>query len=139
MIFDPAIVATEAIVDPELTYSYGRHVSLVSGLDTMTHLIEGYLNIVDEGVDPEANDRAIAGMKLLLDALPRVIGNREDREARRMMSMASTLGGTVLFYKQAGVLTSTPSVGVTSWTTERHALSCCRTTLPIMLPWSWKN
>ena len=58
---------------------------------TMTHLIEGYLNTVDEGVDPEANDRAIAGMKLLLDALPRVIRNGEDGEARKMMSMASTL------------------------------------------------
>ena len=38
LMIDPAIVPTGAIVDPELTYSCGKHITLVSGLDTMTHL-----------------------------------------------------------------------------------------------------
>ena len=49
LIFDIAIVPTEAIVDPELTYSCEHHVSMVTGLDTLTHLMEGYFNNVDEG------------------------------------------------------------------------------------------
>jgi alcohol dehydrogenase class IV len=111
LIFDIAIVPTEAIVDPELTYSCENHVSRVTGLDAMTHLMEGYFNNVDEEVDPEANQRALMGLKLVFEGLPRVLKNGKDREARRMMSLASTLGGSVLFYKQAGL----PHLNSFSW------------------------
>ncbi len=111
MIFDIAIVPSEAIVDPELTYSCEHHVSRVTGLDAMTHLIEGYFNNVDEGTDPEANQRALLGLKLVLEGLPRVLKDGQDREARRMMALASTLGGSVLFYKQAGL----PHLNSFSW------------------------
>jgi len=111
LIFDIAIVPTEAIVDPELTYSCENHVSRVTGLDAMTHLMEGYFNNVDETADAEANQRALIGLKLLLEGLPRVLKDGQDREARRMMSLASTLGGSVLFYKQAGL----PHLNSFSW------------------------
>jgi alcohol dehydrogenase len=111
LIFDIAIVPTEAIVDPELTYSCGNHVSRVTGLDAMTHLMEGYFNNVDDGADPGANRRALIGLKLVFEGLPRVLKNGQDRKARRMMSLASTLGGSVLFYKQAGL----PHLNSFSW------------------------
>jgi len=111
LIFDIAIVPTEAIIDPELTYSCENHVSRVTGLDAMTHLMEGYFNNVDEAVDSEANQRALIGLKLVLEGLPRVLKDGQDREARRMMSLASTLGGSVLFYKQAGL----PHLNSFSW------------------------
>ena len=111
MISDMAIVPTEAVVDPELTYSCGSHVSAVTGLDTLTHLMEGYFNNVEDGIDPEANQRALIGLKLVLESLPRVLRNGQDREARRKMSLASTLGGSVLFYKQAGL----PHLNSFSW------------------------
>ena len=111
LIFDVAIVPTDAIVDPELTYSCGNHVSLVTGLDTLTHLMEGYFNNVDEGVDPEANERALIGLRLVFEGLPRVLKDGRNREARRMMSLASSLGGSVLFYKQAGL----PHLNSFSW------------------------
>jgi alcohol dehydrogenase len=111
LIFDIAIVPTEAIIDPELTYSCESHVSRVVGLDAMTHLMEGYFNNVDDAVDPEANQRALIGLKLVLEGLPRVLKDGQDKEARRMMSLASTLGGSVLFYKQAGL----PHLNSFSW------------------------
>ena len=111
LIFDIAIVPAEAIVDPELTYSCESHVSKVVGLDAMTHLMEGYFNNVDDAIDPEANQRALVGLKLVLEGLPRVLKDGQDREARRMMSLASTLGGSVLFYKQAGL----PHLNSFSW------------------------
>jgi len=111
LIFDMAIVPAEAIVDPELTYSCESHVSRVVGLDAMTHLMEGYFNNVDDAIDPEANQRALVGLKLVLEGLPRVLKDGQDREARRMMSLASTLGGSVLFYKQAGL----PHLNSFSW------------------------
>ena len=105
-----AIVPTEAVVDPELTYSCGNHVSMVTGLDTLTHLIEGYFNNVEDGIDPQANQRALIGLKLLLEGLPRVLKDGQDREARRMMSLRA-LWGSVLFYKQAGL----PHLNSFSW------------------------
>jgi alcohol dehydrogenase class IV len=111
MISDTAIVPIEAVVDPELTFSCGNHVSMVTGLDTLTHLMEGYFNNVEDGIDPEANQRALIGLKLVLESLPRVLRNGQDREARRMMSLASSLGGSVLFYKQAGL----PHLNSFSW------------------------
>jgi alcohol dehydrogenase len=84
---------------------------MVTSLDALTHLIEGYFNNVDEGIDPEANQRALIGLKLVFEGLPRVLINGQDREARRMMSLASTLGGSVLFYKQAGL----PYLNSFSW------------------------
>jgi alcohol dehydrogenase class IV len=111
LISDIAIVPTETVVDPELTYSCGDHVSRVTGLDTLTHLLEGYFNNVDEDIDPEANPRALLGLRLVFEGLPRVLQNSQDRGARRMMSLASTLGGSVLFYKQAGL----PHLNSFSW------------------------
>jgi alcohol dehydrogenase class IV len=126
LIFDEAIVAHAAIVDPELTYGCNRHVSLVSGLDTMTHLIEGYLNTADEGIDPQANERALLGLRLLFDGLPRVVENGNDTEARKLMSAASTLGGTVLFYKQAGA----PHLNSFSWSDVMDHGEACAVMLP---------
>jgi alcohol dehydrogenase len=126
MIIDPAIIPTEAIVDPELTYSCPKHVTLVSGLDAMTHLIEGYLNTVDENVDPEANDRALMGLELLIEALPAVIRKPADKEGRRKMSLASLLGGTVLLYKQAGG----PHLNSFSWSHVMDHGEACAVMLP---------
>ena len=126
LMIDPAIIAAEAIVDPELTYSCPRQLTLVSGLDAMTHLIEGYLNTVDENSDPSANDRALVGLKLLFEALPRAIHNPNDRESRRRMSLASVLGGTVIFYKQAGG----PHLNSFSWCNVMDHGEACAVMLP---------
>jgi alcohol dehydrogenase len=126
LMIDPAIIATEAIVDPELTYSCDKHVTLVSGLDAMTHLIEGYFNTVDEGADAGANDRALMGLSLLFEALPRVVRDRSDKEGRRNMALASVLGGTVLFFKQAGG----PHLNSFSWCNVMDHGEACAVMLP---------
>lgn len=126
LMIDPAIVPAEAIVDPVLTYSCDRHVTMVSGLDAMTHLIEGYFNTVDEGADPTTNDRAMAGLGLLFQALPRAVDDPGDREARRDMALASTLGGTVLFFKQAGG----PHLNSFSWCNVMDHGEACAVMLP---------
>jgi alcohol dehydrogenase len=126
LMIDPAIVPREAIVDPEVTYSCGPHVTKVSGLDAMTHLIEGYFNEVDEGADPRCNDRAMLGLQLLFAALPKVVEDPGDREGRRQMAMASLLGGTVLFYKQAGG----PHLNSFSWCNVMDHGEACAVMLP---------
>lgn len=126
LMIDPAIVARETIVDPELTYSCSKHVTLVSGLDAMTHLVEGYLNTVDDASDPQTNDRALAGLALLFEALPRIIRDPEDKMGRKNMALASLLGGTVLFYKQAGG----PHLNSFSWCNAMDHGEACAVMLP---------
>jgi len=126
LMIDPAIIPTEAVVDPELTYSCPKHVTLVSGLDTMTHLIEGYFNEVDEGIDPKCNNRALAGLRLLFEALPKVVHDPSDKVGRRNISLASVLGGTVLFFKQAGG----PHLNSFSWCNVMDHGEACAVMLP---------
>ena len=126
LMIDPAIVAREAIVDPELTYSCSKQVTLVSGLDAMTHLVEGYLNTVDDASDPQTNDRALAGLALLFEALPRIIRDPQDKTGRKNMALASLLGGTVLFFKQAGG----PHLNSFSWCNAMDHGEACAVMLP---------
>jgi len=126
LMIDPAIVAREAIVDPELTYSCSKQVTLVSGLDAMTHLVEGYLNTVDDASDPQTNDRALAGLALLFEALPRIIRDPQDKAGRKNMALASLLGGTVLFFKQAGG----PHLNSFSWCNAMDHGEACAVMLP---------
>lgn len=126
LMIDPAIIPTAAIVDPELTYTCERHVTLVSGLDAMTHLMEGYLNTIDDEADPGANQRALTGLGLLFEALPKVVENPKDKEGRRNMSLASLLGGTVLFFKQAGG----PHLNSFSWCNVMDHGEACAVMLP---------
>jgi alcohol dehydrogenase len=126
LIIDAALVPREAFVDPELTHSCSRHVTIVSGLDAMTHLIEGYFNQVDDGADPRANERALTGLSVLFDALPRAADNPGDRSARTAMSAASLLGGTVLYYKQAGG----PHLNSFSWCNVMDHGEACAVMLP---------
>jgi len=102
LISDPSIIPKRAIIDPELTVSCPPKLTRIVGLDTLTHLMEGYLNNVHDDVDPEANMRAIEGMRLVFDFLPKAVKNGENLEARKMMSLACTLGGTVIVYKSTG-------------------------------------
>ncbi len=126
LMIDSAIVPQVAIVDPELTYSCSKQVTLVSGLDAMTHLVEGYLNTVDDAADPETNNRALLGLSLLFEALPRIVQNPRDQKGRRDMAMASLLGGTVLFYKQAGG----PHLNSFSWCNVMDHGEACAVMLP---------
>lgn len=126
LMIDPAIVARETIVDPELTYSCNKQVTLVSGLDAMTHLVEGYLNTVDDASDPQTNDRALAGLALLFEALPRTIRDPQDKMGRKNMALSSLLGGTVLFYKQAGG----PHLNSFSWCNAMDHGEACAVMLP---------
>jgi alcohol dehydrogenase class IV len=102
LISDPSIIPKRAIVDPKLTISCPPKLTRIVGLDTLTHLMEGYLNMVHDNVDPKANERAIEGMRLVFNYLPKAVNNGKDLEARKMMSLACVLGGTVIVFKSTG-------------------------------------
>lgn len=79
-----------AIVDPELTYSLPRHITAETGFDILTHAIE---TMISKKANPITVLFSEYSVKTVAVFLPRVIKNGQDREARRKLMLASTLGG----------------------------------------------
>jgi alcohol dehydrogenase class IV len=96
LISDIAIHPHYAIIDPDLTVSCPKDLTLTVGLDTLTHLMEGYLNTVQDPGNDDINQRALFGIELVLKWLKKAALEPQNIDARKMMSIACTLGGTVI-------------------------------------------
>ena len=66
------------------------------GLDTLTHAMEGYLNIAADPGNEDINARALLAIELVFRWLKVAANEPENVVARRMMAIASVLGGTVI-------------------------------------------
>ena len=82
-----------AILDPKLTSSMPPDITVNTGVDALTHSIEGYLSIL---ATPESDNVAIEAIKIIKDELPKVARDGENLEARSRMLYASMLGGLVI-------------------------------------------
>jgi len=85
-----ALYPVHAVVDPELTYSLPRKVTVVTGLDALSHAIEGYWS---RGHQPLCDLLAVEAARLICRYLPRAAQQPDDAEARAGMSYAATLAG----------------------------------------------
>ena len=103
-----------AIVDPLLTISCPPKVTADSGIDALTHAIEGFTAIdnasyplpagersVYQGKNPFADMVAEKAITLVGQFLKRAVKDGNDLEARDGMALAATLGG--LAFSNAGV------------------------------------
>ncbi|MHA1338876.1 MAG: iron-containing alcohol dehydrogenase family protein [Promethearchaeota archaeon] len=96
LISDIAIHPHYAIVDPELTISCPKNLTITVGLDTLTHSMEGYLNTVQDEGNEEINQRALLSIELVFRWLKVATEEPDNKDARKMMSIACVLGGTVI-------------------------------------------
>jgi len=94
------LFARMTIIDPALTVSLPREITASSGIDTLSHLIEGY---VSRKSNPLTDLLAIKGISLVGEALIAAYNNGADLEAREKMSLASLLGGIVLTNSGLGI------------------------------------
>lgn len=79
-----------AIIDPELTLTMPRHVTAMTGLDALSHAIEGYWS---KNHQPVCDLMALKSIEQIFAHLPAVLEDGSDIEARTGMSMAALLGG----------------------------------------------
>jgi len=101
LVLDYSLCPKIAIVDPELSFSAPLDLTIATGLDALTHLIESYLNHQSA---PEWIARMTEeGICLILENLPRLKKSLSDFEAREKMSLASTYGGIAITYKGTGL------------------------------------
>jgi alcohol dehydrogenase class IV len=89
----PLMVPTVALVDPELSRSMPRSVTVSSGLDALTHLLESYVSLrANPLVDPLCEE----GIRRAARSLRRAAVDGDDMNARTDMSLASLYGGIAL-------------------------------------------
>ncbi|MEO6434805.1 MAG: iron-containing alcohol dehydrogenase [Tepidisphaeraceae bacterium] len=87
------LMATVALIDPELGVDVPPDVTARTGMDALCQCIEAY---VSNGANPMTDVIAIKGVELASRHLKRAFDNGHDLEAREAMALAALLGGIAL-------------------------------------------
>ncbi len=98
VIFSPYLLASPAILDPNLTVSMPPHITAATGFDALTHCIEAYLS---KGDHPMADAIALSGIDLVRKYLEQAVADGANLEARGGMMKAAMMGA-VAFQKGLG-------------------------------------
>jgi 4-hydroxybutyrate dehydrogenase len=94
----PLMVPSVAICDPELTFSLPQHLTAATGMDALSHCIEGLLA---NSANPLVDAIALDGARRIFTYLKRAVAHGDDREARWQVMMAALAGG-IAIYKGLG-------------------------------------
>lgn len=90
---DGKILPETVIYDPDLTLGLPVAMSVASGLNAMAHAVEG---LYAQDRNPVSSLQAVAGIAALRDALPVIVTDPRNAEARAGALYGSWLCGTVL-------------------------------------------
>lgn len=90
-----------AVVDSQLTHSVSREVTVATGLDALTQVIEPYVSRV---ANPLTDALCIEAIRRARVALPRVVRDGNDAEARDDMALVSLFGGLALANAKLGAV-----------------------------------
>jgi hypothetical protein len=83
-----------AICDPEFTMTLPPRLTAATGMDALTHCVEGFLS---NNANPPCEAIALDGTRRVVDFVERAYGDGGDREARSEMSMAALQGGMAIY------------------------------------------
>jgi alcohol dehydrogenase class IV len=89
----PYLLPRVALVDPELTYSLPANVTIATGLDALTQLIEPLVSV---RANPATDGLCREGIPRAARSLPVAVQNGKDFNAREDMSVTSLFGGIAL-------------------------------------------
>jgi len=80
-------------LDPALMTGLPAHITAATGMDALTHLIEGYLSGM---ASQESDYYARSGIQMIFENLPKVCKHGSNLEAREKMALASYYGGLTI-------------------------------------------
>ncbi|MDR3604022.1 MAG: iron-containing alcohol dehydrogenase [Syntrophaceae bacterium] len=86
----PFCNADLSILDPELTIKLPPKITAFTGIDALTHAIEGITSI---GAQPISDALGLQAIRMITRALPLAVLEPEDVEARGDMMIAATMAG----------------------------------------------
>jgi alcohol dehydrogenase class IV len=81
-----------AILDPDATRTLPPSVAAATGMDAMTHAVEGY---VSTDWSPHQDARSLHALRMIRDNLERAVETPEDDEARGNMLIAANIAITI--------------------------------------------
>lgn len=84
------IVPDVALIDPETTVTMDRVLTAHTGLDAFCHAFEAY---VSNANSPITDSHALEAIRLIAEALPRVVKSLADKQLRGKMMLASLFAG----------------------------------------------
>jgi 4-hydroxybutyrate dehydrogenase len=90
----PYLVPKVAICDPELTLTLPPRLTAGTGMDALSHCIEGFLA---NPINPPIDAIALDGVSRVFTSLERAVADGNDRRARWNMMMAGLEGGMSIF------------------------------------------
>jgi alcohol dehydrogenase class IV len=95
IIYSPHNIPDEAIEDPLLTLSMSPNITASSGMDALTHAIEGYISLREAnlgyGTPPIMHYLALPAIELISQNLRQAWANGKDIEARSNMMLGQLL------------------------------------------------
>lgn len=94
------IIPQVGVLDPELVRSLPAHIAAETGMDTLTHLIEGYVCRQFASVLTDFN--ALEGIKLIGSSLVPFVADRSNLESAQKMQLAAMFGGIVISNSRTG-------------------------------------
>jgi alcohol dehydrogenase class IV len=98
-ITDAKVLAEVALVDPALTVSMPQRITANTGMDALSHVVEGLISTM---ANPLSDALAIQATYLVAGYLRRAYHNGDDLEARWAMSMAAMIGGWIIGFPWIG-------------------------------------
>jgi alcohol dehydrogenase class IV len=81
-----------AILDPDSTRTLPPQLAAATGMDAMTHAIEGYVSV---DWNPHQDARSLQALRMIRDNLERAVGAPEDDVARGNMLVAASIAITI--------------------------------------------
>ncbi len=121
LIVDDAIVPARAIFDYGVTLGAPRALTADGALDGIAHSLEVLYGAAGKPYYARMQEVAREGIGLILQYLPRVLGNPQDREGREALGLATDLGGYAIMLggTNGGHLTSFSLIDILS-----HGRAC---------------
>jgi alcohol dehydrogenase class IV len=89
----PLMLASVAVIDPELTYDLPPALTATTGLDALTQLIEPF---VCQRANPMTDAFCVEGIHRAARSLREAVFNGQNKSAREDMALASLFGGLAL-------------------------------------------
>lgn len=117
------------ILDSELTENAPRGITCACGIDALSHGLEGAVASVHVSDDDVRKSREC--VKTVLEKLPILLGDPQNREARQAMCLAAHYGGNAINRQLAGYVHAfAHSIGAAYHIPHGNAIALCL--LPVM-------
>jgi alcohol dehydrogenase class IV len=127
VIMDRALYPSVAILDPRLTLKLPAKLTAATGLDALTHAIEG---MVSRYRQPPCDALGLECVRLVRVHLPRAVAEPSDLDARAHMLIAASMAGQLVSMTYSGVAHAVAHALGIGWDIHHGTANA------VALPWS---